>query len=138
MPSRNNPASEDARGNPLAFVGFHSSVDARHSRNIAARPQVSIVIFDSQVPIGTGQGVYLAAVAEELSGTVLDRVIEIYLRRSQAYEAAEWTADDVRIPAVHRLHRATVSDHWMLDLNPGRRGGSSYSGGDADACYFIT
>jgi len=26
---RNNPASEDVRANPLAFVGFHSSVDAR-------------------------------------------------------------------------------------------------------------
>ena len=33
-----------------------SSPDAAHSRNIAVRPQVSIVIFNSQVPIGAGQG----------------------------------------------------------------------------------
>ncbi len=34
-----------------------SSPEARHSRNIAARPQVAIVIFDSQVPAGSGQAV---------------------------------------------------------------------------------
>lgn len=97
-------------------------MDARHSRNFAARPYlsiviVSIVIVDSQMPAGTGQGVYLAAVADELTGTDLDRVIEIYARRSPAHNAAEWTADDVRSPAAHSLHRATVSDHWMLDPN---------------------
>ena len=30
---------------------------ARHSQNIAVRPEVGIVIFDSTVPIGTGQAV---------------------------------------------------------------------------------
>jgi hypothetical protein len=45
-----------------------SSPEARHSRNVAARPEVSIVIFDSQAPVGTGQGVYVSAIAEELSG----------------------------------------------------------------------
>ena len=46
--------------------------DAQHSRNLAARPEVSIVVFDSGVPIGTGQGVYMAARArstEESPGT---------------------------------------------------------------------
>ena len=32
-----------------------SSPEVRHSRNIAIRPQVSIVVFNSQAPIGTGQ-----------------------------------------------------------------------------------
>jgi len=41
-----------------------SSPEATHSRNVAARSQLSIVVFDSQVPIGTGQGVYMSAVAE--------------------------------------------------------------------------
>ena len=30
-----------------------SSPDRRHSRNVRARPEVSIVIFDSQVAVGT-------------------------------------------------------------------------------------
>jgi hypothetical protein len=34
-----------------------SSPDSTHSRNLAGRPDVSIVIFDSSVPISTGQGV---------------------------------------------------------------------------------
>jgi nitroimidazol reductase NimA-like FMN-containing flavoprotein (pyridoxamine 5'-phosphate oxidase superfamily) len=31
-----------------------SSPDVTHSRNLAARPHVSIVIFDSRAPVGTG------------------------------------------------------------------------------------
>jgi nitroimidazol reductase NimA-like FMN-containing flavoprotein (pyridoxamine 5'-phosphate oxidase superfamily) len=46
-------ATEDYR----AFL-WVSDPEARHSRNVAARPLVSIVIFDSQVPVGGGQAVY--------------------------------------------------------------------------------
>jgi nitroimidazol reductase NimA-like FMN-containing flavoprotein (pyridoxamine 5'-phosphate oxidase superfamily) len=34
-----------------------SSPEARHSRNLAARPELSIVIFDSQVQPGSAQAV---------------------------------------------------------------------------------
>src|SRR6266545_1591101 len=50
-----------------------SSPEVRHSRNLAQRPHVSIVIFDSRVPAYTGQAVYMSAVAEELTGEDLDR-----------------------------------------------------------------
>jgi uncharacterized protein YhbP (UPF0306 family) len=91
-----------------------SSPEARHSRNVAARPQVSIVIFDSQAPVGTGQGVYMSAVAEEVTGDDVDRGIGIFSRRSVAQGAAAWTADDVRPPARHRLYRAIASEHFVL------------------------
>jgi nitroimidazol reductase NimA-like FMN-containing flavoprotein (pyridoxamine 5'-phosphate oxidase superfamily) len=39
-----------------------SSAHARHSRNLAARPQVSIVVFDSQAP--ARHRLYRAAVTE--------------------------------------------------------------------------
>lgn len=109
---------------PAGYSEFYwvSMPDARHSRNIAARPTISIVIFDSQAPIGAGQAVYLSAAAEELDGADLERGIEIFSRRSLLHGAAEWTADAVRPPAIHRLYRATVSEHWILDPNPGRRG----------------
>src|ERR671915_378644 len=45
-----------------------SSPEATHSRNIAVRPAVSIVVFDSTVPVGSGQGVYMAAGAGEVPG----------------------------------------------------------------------
>ena len=34
----------------------------RHSRNLAARPELAIVIFDSTAPVYTGQAVYSEAV----------------------------------------------------------------------------
>ena len=91
-----------------------SSPVATHSRNLAARPEVSIVIFDSKTPVGSGQGVYMSAAAEELTGADLDRGIAIFSRRSEAHGAGEWTLEDVRPPARHRLYRATASEHWVL------------------------
>src|SRR4029450_8122039 len=52
-----------------------SSPDRRHSRNIRARPELSIVIFDSQVPVGSARAVYMSARAEGLSGADLEREI---------------------------------------------------------------
>jgi nitroimidazol reductase NimA-like FMN-containing flavoprotein (pyridoxamine 5'-phosphate oxidase superfamily) len=97
--------------------------DARHSRNLAGRPDVSIVVFDSSVPIGTGQGVYMAARAEELTGAELERGIELFSRRSQEHGGHPWSAGDVRPPAPHRLFRASVTQHWTLDpeAKPGDR-----------------
>jgi uncharacterized protein YhbP (UPF0306 family) len=92
-----------------------SSPEARHSRNLTICPQVSIVIFDSQAPIGTGQGVYMSAVAEELTNVELARGIEIYSRTSLGHGGHAWKQDDVKLPALYRLYRATVSEHSILD-----------------------
>ena len=40
-----------------------SSPDAEHSQNIASRPDVSLVVFDSTVPIGGAEAVYMKAQA---------------------------------------------------------------------------
>jgi nitroimidazol reductase NimA-like FMN-containing flavoprotein (pyridoxamine 5'-phosphate oxidase superfamily) len=92
-----------------------SSPEAQHSRNIAVRTQISIVIFNSQIAIGQGQAVYMAALAEEISGAELERGIDIFSRHSQAHGAPAWSIDDVQTPARHRLYRAVVSQHWILD-----------------------
>lgn len=101
---------------PEGYAKFYwvSSPEATHSRNLAARPEVSIVIFGSRTPVGSGQGVYMSAVAEELTGADLDRGIAIFSRRSEALGAGEWKVEDVRPPARHRLYRATASEHWVL------------------------
>jgi uncharacterized protein YhbP (UPF0306 family) len=119
-------ATADENGRPWAspvwyaaegYAHFYwvSSPEARHSRNLAARPEVGVVIFDSQAPVGTGQGVYMSAIAEQLAGTELDRGIGVYSRRSQAHGAGGWTREDVTPPARHRLYRATASEHSVLD-----------------------
>lgn len=95
-----------------------SSPEVTHSRNIMVRPQVSIVIFDSRVPAGTGQGVYMAAVAKELSGSDVDRGLEIYNGRFQnpaEHGVRTILAEAVQAPALYRLYRATAQEYWVLD-----------------------
>ncbi len=92
-----------------------SSPEATHSRNLAARPELSIVIFDSQVPIGTGQGVYMAAVARMMDGAAAEHGIEVFSARSLAQGGRAWTVSDVRPDGPYRLYRASVSQHWVLD-----------------------
>jgi hypothetical protein len=102
-----------------------SSPEAQHLRNLATRPQLAIVIFDSTAAIGTGgeHAVYMSAVAEQPTGDDLDRGIEIFSRRSEAQGARTWTREDVLPTAPIRLFRATVSEHSMLDpdARPDRR-----------------
>ena len=92
-----------------------SSPEARHSRNIITRPQISIVIFDSQVPIGTGQGVYMSATAGSLTDSELDRGIEIFSQTSIKHGGREWTRKDVDEPALYRLYQAIAQEYWVLD-----------------------
>ena len=94
-----------------------SSPEARHSRNLAQRPQLAIVIFDSHEP-GGWKALYMSAVAEQL--TDVDGGIEVFSRRSAEQGLPLWTRDDVLSPARHRLYRATVSEHFVLDSHDQR------------------
>jgi hypothetical protein len=91
-----------------------SAPDATHSRNIAVRPQISMVIFDSHAPIGAGQGVYLSAVAQRVTGDDLVRGIETFSRRSLAHGGTAWTAQDVETEDGLRLYRATAESFSVL------------------------
>jgi predicted pyridoxine 5'-phosphate oxidase superfamily flavin-nucleotide-binding protein len=92
-----------------------SSPAARHSRNIAIRPDVAIVIFDSQVPVGSAAAVYMTAVAQELTGAAQERGLEVFARESEAQGLSVWGLADVTAPARHRLYRAAVIEQWVLD-----------------------
>jgi nitroimidazol reductase NimA-like FMN-containing flavoprotein (pyridoxamine 5'-phosphate oxidase superfamily) len=118
-------ATADASGRPWASPVWFATEDheelfwvsdpqTRHSRNIAARPEVAIVVFDSQVPVGDAAAVYMEAVAQELSGDELDRGIEVFSRRSVAQRLPDWSRDDVVEPARFRLYRATVTERSIL------------------------
>jgi hypothetical protein len=92
-----------------------SSPGAKHSRNLAARGQLSIVIFDSGAPISTGQAVYVSAVAERPTDDELGHGLEIFSRRGQSHGGRAWSLEDVRAPAALRLYRATASKQWILE-----------------------
>jgi nitroimidazol reductase NimA-like FMN-containing flavoprotein (pyridoxamine 5'-phosphate oxidase superfamily) len=89
-----------------------SSPEARHSRNLAARPQLAIVIFDSHVA-GGWKALYMSALAEQLDD--VEDAIAIFSRRGEAQGLRAWTPDDVQPPARHRLYRATVTERFVLD-----------------------
>lgn len=120
-------ATADGDGRPwsspvyFAHVGCRefvwvSSPQALHSRNIAVRPEVGIAVFDSAAPIGTGQGVYVSAVAGTLEGPDAARAIEVFSRRSVLHGGRPWTLDDVGEGADLRLYHAVAAPdgHWVL------------------------
>ena len=118
-------ATADGDGRPWAspvwfahhgYTNFYwvSRPDARHSRNLAIRPHLALVIFDSTVAVGEAQAVYIEAEAEQLSGAEQEQAINVYSHRSHAHGAGQWTSSDVSAPASHRLYRATASSHFLL------------------------
>jgi len=103
-----------------------SSLEAKHSRNIAQRSQVSIVIFNSQVPVGKAQAVYMSAAAEELADGNLERSLVIYNGRfpdPAQHGVRDIRLEEVRPPGFYRLYRAVALEHWVLDpyASPDRR-----------------
>ena len=87
---------------------------ARHSVNVVARAEVSIVIFDSTVPVGGARAVYMEAVAGMPAGAELERGLDVFASESRAQGLREWTAADVSGDARHRLFRAVASRHFVL------------------------
>jgi nitroimidazol reductase NimA-like FMN-containing flavoprotein (pyridoxamine 5'-phosphate oxidase superfamily) len=91
-----------------------SSPDARHSINLAARPEVGIVIFDSQVSPAEAEAVYVSAKAEELSGDEVEPGIEIFSQKSESDGLPAYSRVDVEEPAKLRLYRALATEHFAL------------------------
>jgi uncharacterized protein YhbP (UPF0306 family) len=120
-------ATADADGVPWASPVWFAMEDysdlylvsypgARHSQNIAVRPQIAMVVFDSTVAPGSGQGVYLSATAEQLTGTVaIKRGVAVFSGASVHAGAGELGLDDVTGEARLRLYRATVHEYSILD-----------------------
>ena len=90
-----------------------SATDAQHSRNLAMRPQVSIVVFDSTVAPYHGRAVYAMGEARELSGGDLDRALQVYPGPGDR-GGVPITRNDVTGASPYRLYRATASDLWVL------------------------
>lgn len=108
-----------------------SGPETRHSRNIAARPDVSIAIFDSQVVIGTAEAVYISATAEQVPDEELEKAAAIYNNRLPTQK--HFNLPDLLPPALFRLYRATATEHSVLI-----RGSDPEHGKGADSRLVIT
>lgn len=119
--------------NPVYFtvhdhreVQWVSRPSARHSQNITERPEVSLVVFDSQAVPGDGQAVYMEAQAAEMTASPdFERTLERFNYARYADPAPHgltvFDAASVRSPAELRLYRAIVSQHYILESESDRR-----------------
>jgi nitroimidazol reductase NimA-like FMN-containing flavoprotein (pyridoxamine 5'-phosphate oxidase superfamily) len=119
-------ATADQAGNPWATpVWFAtadyreffwvSSPDARHSRNLTARPEIAIAVFDSRQPPGTSLGAYFSATGRQVPEGDVDRGVAVFSSVSERSGAGTWTRSDVAPPAKHRLFCATTTERFILD-----------------------
>jgi nitroimidazol reductase NimA-like FMN-containing flavoprotein (pyridoxamine 5'-phosphate oxidase superfamily) len=102
-----------ASENYVEFI-WVSSPEARHSRNVEARREVAIAIYDSTAVQGTQQAVYISGVAHELTGDELKRGVELFDRISQRDIQRAWQLSDVQPPSLFRLYRAAATEHFVL------------------------
>lgn len=114
----------DADGRPWATPVFFSTADYRdfywisspdttHSINIEQRPQISIVVFNSTVRPGTGQGVYMAATAAQVPDADIDQGLTVYPGPPER-GARTIRREELTPPGPYRLYLATASGHWVL------------------------
>ena len=89
-----------------------SDPEARHSLNIAARSEVSIVVFDSSVPVGGAEAVYMRAEAEQVSEPTSDDCAAAFRQRFETIMVL--TPEELQPPARLRLYSARVTQHWVL------------------------
>ena len=118
-------STADASGLPWVSPVWFATVDhrhfywvsdpeARHSRNLAARPELAIVIFDLTVVPGDAAPVYMSAVAKQVTGAELEEGMPIFAQVAEAQGLSVWGLEKVQPPALHRLYRATASEHFLL------------------------
>lgn len=93
------------------YWGSHK--ESQHSRNIKANNKVFLVIYDSTVEAGKGEGVYVKAVATEVSDPDEIRAAHklIQDRRPNWYWRLEQFQGDTPI----QLYKAAPQQIWMND-----------------------
>lgn len=114
-------ATADADGKPWATPAYFapdgtdrllwvSSPDSRHSRNIAVRPEVAITVFDSHVPVGGAEAVYLEASAVTVPLTPPD----LEVLNSRVPDGKKLDATQFAENGPFRVYQATVTRHFVL------------------------
>lgn len=107
-----------------------SSPTARHSTNLAARPDVAFVIFDSTVAIGAGRAFYASGQAALVPSEEIDDVTAVFTARFD--ELAGLEPVELRPPGPLRMYRATISEASVL-----LRGGDPRNTGGIDTRVVV-
>jgi len=91
-------------------IYWFSDKEGQHSRNIRENENVFIVIYDSTVPEGDGEGVYIQAKAYEINDPEEVR----FARRIKKGPTMD-APDDFIGDAVRRVYKAIPQQVWMND-----------------------
>jgi Pyridoxamine 5'-phosphate oxidase len=93
---------------PARYTDFYwaSSPETHHSRNVAERPAVQIVIFDSTAAVGDGEAVYLDATARRVEDDELEALVPEAFRTTAG--ARHFEPDELRDGPL-RLYVARAS-----------------------------
>ena len=123
--------TSDEDGRPWACPVWYATEDflhyfwvsrpkARHSTNLAVRAELAIAIFDSRQQPGTGEGVYLSAVAAPVPEHDLDDGLAVFSGTLERAGEPAWTRADVTAPRELRLYCATALERFVLDSHDRR------------------
>jgi uncharacterized protein YhbP (UPF0306 family) len=132
----------DGDGRPWATPVFYaadgehrilwvSAPDSRHSRNIAARPDVAITVFDTHAPVGGAEALYLEATAEPVAGDA--RVAALALLNTRLPVDHQLGPQDLEPAGPLRVYQALITSHCVLI-----RGGDARFDNVTDARLAVT
>jgi nitroimidazol reductase NimA-like FMN-containing flavoprotein (pyridoxamine 5'-phosphate oxidase superfamily) len=95
---------------PARYRDFYwvSVPEAHHSRNVAERPDVRLVIFDSTMPPGEGEAVYVSATAREVPKAELPDVVREAFRTDAG---TQFTPEELSGHARLRLYVARATSY---------------------------
>lgn len=92
-------------------IYWGSNMDSQHSRNIRLTQKAFLVIYDSTVPAGHGEGVYVQTYVTELVD--LADIQQAHALLTHRHVVPYWTLDQVQGAASVRLYKAVPQKVWM-------------------------
>lgn len=93
---------------------WSSDNKGQHSKNISANSQAFIVIYDSTIPVGDGEGVYIEAKASEYTGGKTDS-------DNQRIQMVDWLANQPS-PSKYKKYKAIPKRIWINDTEKDENG----------------
>lgn len=127
-------ATVDGEGNPwispVAYVYdekwnlyFVSMPASKHGKNISAKDNIAVSIFDSQQVWGDGVGLQIEAKIEIVSGVEVLRIATLYASRNYPYggikmdQAMEFIKSMVLEGKQYKIYKITPTVVWMNNPN---------------------
>ena len=96
---------------------FLSRSDTLHALNIGKNPNVSVVIFDSDSPIGVFEGVQMRGTAYKVQSDEIKKVIELYANKlfplTKMPPTTRYKPSEYLPPSDHNFFKIEISEAYM-------------------------